>query len=70
MCTWKCHKETPWEAILTTMSIFFFCKIGEQEDGTGPVLGGWYHWEAGGGGESVEGEYGANTGHTCMEMEK
>jgi hypothetical protein len=28
--------------------------------------GSWYQWEEGGGGEMMEGEYGANTVYTCM----
>jgi hypothetical protein len=44
----------------------FFCKIGEQEGRTGPVWGGWNWWEGGRCGEMVEGEYVANTVHTCM----
>jgi hypothetical protein len=46
------------------MSFFFFLsyKIGKQEGGTGPVLGGWYQWDGGRGGKMVkEGKYGADT---------
>jgi hypothetical protein len=43
---WKCHKETPCVAILNKQNvIFFFFKIGKQEDRTDPgcgVRGGWY----------------------------
>jgi hypothetical protein len=50
----------------TKMSFFFFYKIGEQEERTGPVRGGWYQWEGGGCGERVwDGECDANTAYTC-----
>jgi hypothetical protein len=33
---------------------FFFYKIREQEDGTGPLgVGSWYQWKGGSGRESV-----------------
>jgi hypothetical protein len=55
---WKCHKETPCVAILNKQKYHlffpFFCKIGEQEGGTGPDYGGGqYQWEGEGGEERV-----------------
>jgi hypothetical protein len=55
--TWKYQKETPRISYLylkqTKMSFFkksfLFCKIGEQEGGTGPAGGEDCHpWEGGG----------------------
>jgi hypothetical protein len=49
------------------MSIFFFCKIGEQEGGTGPDWGQGCCYQWNGTGERVwEGEYNTNTVYTCM----
>jgi hypothetical protein len=52
---------------LAKMSFFFFHQIGKQEGRKGPPWGDWYQWEE----EEVgkrpwEGEYRANTVHTCM----
>jgi hypothetical protein len=41
-------QETPCVAILNNnnkKSVFFFCKIREQEGRTGPAWEGWYQWE-------------------------
>jgi hypothetical protein len=42
--TWKCRRETPCIAILNKQKchFFFFYKIIEQENGTGPTWGAWY----------------------------
>jgi hypothetical protein len=37
---WKCHKETPYIAILNKNVMFFFYKIGEHEGRTGCVWEG------------------------------
>jgi hypothetical protein len=38
--TWRCHKATPFIAILSRQKCHFvFYKNGEQEGGTGPVWG-------------------------------
>jgi hypothetical protein len=49
------------------MSFFFLFFFSEQEGRTGPVCGGWFQWERGGGGERVwEDEYTVITVYTCM----
>jgi hypothetical protein len=53
--------------------VIFFYKIKEQEDGTDSAGGGggvWHQWEGEGGREKGRGKYGANTVHTCMQIQK
>jgi hypothetical protein len=64
---WKCHKETPYIAILNK-NVFFYIYTKSENWKVEQVLWGEGGGTSGGGRrkKAWEGEYSANTVYTCM----